>query len=29
MFDSLTDQEFDNIYTSLLKLLEVTKQWGI
>jgi DNA-binding MarR family transcriptional regulator len=25
MFDSLTDVEFDNIYQSLLKLLEVTK----
>ena len=25
MFDSLSDSEFDNIYVSLLKLLEVTK----
>ena len=25
MFDLLTDEEFDNIYVSLLKLLEVTK----
>lgn len=29
MFDSLTQEEFDNIYLSLLKLLEVSKLWII